>query len=120
MCCLSNPPFWLVVVVFASIKIQKLFVKKFALKLNQVAYLIQILTFPLSNSISHSNVLVLRLLFLLIFFLLFRQHQVFSTWPEDVIKNVAVESKLRDYNSDEVIVRDSSDLHWIVFIVKVS
>lgn len=61
MCCLSNPPFWLVVVVFASIKIQKLLSKKekdslipsgsFALTLNQVAYLIQILTFPLSNSI---------------------------------------------------------------------
>jgi len=49
-----------------------------------------------------------------------QEHQVFSTWPEDVIKKVAVESRLRDYNSDEVIVRDSSDLHWIVFIVEVS
>ncbi|XP_067022612.1 cyclic nucleotide-binding domain-containing protein 2-like isoform X3 [Acropora muricata] len=47
-----------------------------------------------------------------------QEHQVFSNWPEDVIKKVAVESRLRDYNSDEVIVRDSSDLHWIVFIVE--
>lgn len=98
----------------------------FAFKLNQVAHLIPILLFLLSNSISHSNVQVLfplrllLLIFLLLFVLLFREHQVFSTWPEDIIKKVAVESRLRDYNSDEVIVRDSSDLHWIVFIVKVS
>lgn len=48
----------------------------------------------------------------------FKEHQVFSTWPEDIINKVAVESRLQDYNSDEVIVRDSSDFHWIVFIIK--
>ena len=45
---------------------------------------------------------------------------MFSTWPEDVVKKVAEESRLQDYNSDEVIVRDSSDLHWIIFISKVN
>ena len=45
---------------------------------------------------------------------------MFSTWPEDIINKVAVESRLQDYNSDEVIVRDSSDFHWIVFIIKVN
>ena len=45
---------------------------------------------------------------------------MFSTWPEDVVKQVAEESRLQDYNSDEVIVRDSSKLHWIIFITKVS
>ena len=44
---------------------------------------------------------------------------MFSTWPDDVVKKVAEESRLQDYNSDEVIVRDSSDPHWIIFITKV-
>lgn len=45
---------------------------------------------------------------------------MFSTWPEDVVKQVAEESRLQDYNSDDVIVRDSSKMHWIVFITKVT
>lgn len=45
---------------------------------------------------------------------------MFSTWPDDVVRKVAEESRLQDYNSDEVIVRDSSDLHWIIFITKVN
>ena len=45
---------------------------------------------------------------------------MFSTWPDDVVRKVAEESRLQDYNSDEVIVRDSSDLHWITFITKVN
>ena len=44
---------------------------------------------------------------------------MFRTWPEEVVKKVAEESRLRDYNSDEVIVRDSCKLHWIIFITKV-
>ena len=44
---------------------------------------------------------------------------MFRTWPEDVVKQVAETSRLQDYNSDEVIVRDSSKLHWIIFITKV-
>lgn len=45
---------------------------------------------------------------------------MFSTWPDDVVRKVAEESRLQDYNSDEVIVRDSSDLHWTIFIAKVN
>lgn len=45
---------------------------------------------------------------------------MFSTWPDDVVRKVAEESRLQDYNSDEVIVRDSSDPHWIIFITKVN
>lgn len=45
---------------------------------------------------------------------------MFRTWPEEVVKKVAEESRLRDYNSDEVIVRDSRKLHWIIFITKVT
>lgn len=45
---------------------------------------------------------------------------MFSTWPDDVVRKVAEESRLQDYNSDEVIVLDSSDLHWIIFITKVN
>lgn len=45
---------------------------------------------------------------------------MFRTWPEDVVKQVAEESRLQDYNSDEVIVRDSCKLHWIIFITKVN
>ena len=48
-----------------------------------------------------------------------REHPVFRTWPEDVVKKVAEESRLQDYNSDEVIVRDSSKQRWIIFITKV-
>ena len=44
---------------------------------------------------------------------------MFRTWPDEVVKQVAEESRLRDYNSDEVIVRDSCKLHWIIFITKV-
>jgi len=44
---------------------------------------------------------------------------VFSTWPEGVVKKVAEESRLQDYNTDEVIVRDSSNLHWVIFVMKV-
>ena len=44
---------------------------------------------------------------------------MFRTWPEDVVKQVAEESRLQDYNSDEVIARDSCKLHWIIFITKV-
>ena len=44
---------------------------------------------------------------------------MFRTWPEEVVKKVAEESRLRDYNSDEVIIRDSCKLHWIIFVVKV-
>ena len=44
---------------------------------------------------------------------------MFRTWPDEVVKKVAEESRLRDYNSDEVIVRDSCKLHWIIFITKV-
>jgi len=47
-----------------------------------------------------------------------KEHPVFRTWPEDVVKQVAEESRLQDYNSDEVIVRDSCKLHWIIFITK--
>ena len=45
---------------------------------------------------------------------------MFSTWPEDVVKKVAEESRLQDYNSDEVIVRDSTNIQWIIFIIKVT
>ena len=44
---------------------------------------------------------------------------MFTTWPEDVVTKVAEESRLQDYNSDEVIVRDSSKLHWVIFVTKV-
>lgn len=47
-----------------------------------------------------------------------KEHPVFRTWPEEVVKKVAEESRLRDYNSDEVIVRDSCKLHWIIFVAK--
>ena len=53
------------------------------------------------------------------FFISIREHQVFSTWPEGVVKKVAEESRLQDYNTDEVIVRDSSNLHWVIFVMKV-
>lgn len=52
-------------------------------------------------------------------FIFCREHPVFITWPEDVVKQVAEESRLQDYNSDEVIVRDSCKLHWIILITKV-
>lgn len=48
-----------------------------------------------------------------------REHHVFSTWPVDVVKQVAEESILQDYNSDEVIIRDSFKMHCIVFVTKV-
>lgn len=44
---------------------------------------------------------------------------MFSTWPVDVVKQVAEESILQDYNSDEVIIRDSSKMRCIVFVTKV-
>lgn len=49
---------------------------------------------------------------------LLKEHHVFSTWPADVVKQVAEESILQDYNSDEVIIRDSSKMHRIVFVTK--
>lgn len=52
-------------------------------------------------------------------FLTLREHHVFSTWPSDVVKQVAEESILQDYNSDEVIIRDSSKMQRIVFVTKV-
>ena len=44
---------------------------------------------------------------------------MFRTWPEDVVKQVAEESRLQDHNTDEVIVHDSCKLHCIIFITKV-
>ncbi|XP_022788568.1 cyclic nucleotide-binding domain-containing protein 2-like [Stylophora pistillata] len=49
---------------------------------------------------------------------LLKEHHVFSTWPSDVVKQVAEESILQDYNSDEVIIRDSSKMQRIVFVTK--
>ena len=44
---------------------------------------------------------------------------ILSSWPEQTVRKIAQESKLQDYHSDEVIVRDSSSSAWLVFIVKV-
>ncbi len=48
-----------------------------------------------------------------------RKLDLFSTWEDHQIQEVSDMSRIEDYNHDSVIVKDSTENEWILFVAKV-
>ncbi|XP_022082454.1 cyclic nucleotide-binding domain-containing protein 2-like isoform X2 [Acanthaster planci] len=48
----------------------------------------------------------------------FRRLELFSSWPDDKLEEVSDMARIEEYNHDSVIVKDSRELHWLLFVTK--
>ncbi|XP_038078220.1 cyclic nucleotide-binding domain-containing protein 2-like [Patiria miniata] len=48
----------------------------------------------------------------------FRRLELFSSWPDDRLEEVSDMARIEEYNHDSVIVKDSREIHWLLFVTK--